>query len=182
MVRVWALAVSFVLLIQTAVPEFAFAETAGPVKAKPSAPPALFNKQAPETFRCQRLFIYEGKSYGCDSNFRADGEGLRQFITPVPEAVTTLDQYQKNRILLENTAYAGTAGLVLLIAGIVGGQGLGKQLMFFGGTGILAGSLIYGLTAMRTNETVLGHAVDTYNQKQPYDKQIQLQFSTGLGL
>jgi hypothetical protein len=146
----------------------------------PSAPPALFQKPAPESFRCERFFTYEGKTYGCDSVVRPDGEGLRPFLQDVPAANAKLNAYQETRHNLRNTAYVGSLGLAVLIAGLVAGTGNGKKAMIIGGTSIFGGSLVYGFAAAKANETNLGEAVRLHNLAKP-DKPIELQFSTGIG-
>ncbi len=161
---------------------FAWAEQAdvSSVPNTPSAPPSLFKRAAPESFRCQRFYSYDGKLIGCDSNVRPDGEGLRPYLSDVPAANTELNIYQRNRATLRNTAYFGTLGLVVAIAGAVVGGGAGKQVMILSGGSILAGSFLYGFTSMRANESHLNEAVRLHNLAKP-DKPIELQFSTGIG-
>jgi hypothetical protein len=161
------------------------AQTAGsagdpPIPQNPSAPPTLFQKSAPESFRCQRTFVYQGKIIGCDSNVRPDGEGLRPYLADVPAANAELNSYQRNRANLRNTAYFGTLGLAILIAGGLAGKGTGKELMLLGGGAIFGGSLLYGFTSARANENHLDEAVRLHNLAKP-DKPIELQFSTGIG-
>ncbi len=146
----------------------------------PSAPPSLFKRSAPESFRCQRLFAYEGKVVGCDSNVRPDGEGLRPYLSDIPAANAELNIYQRNRATLRNTAYFGSLGLALLIAGAVAGGGTGKQIMLLSGGSLMAGSFLYGFTSARANENHLNEAVRLHNLAKP-DKPIELQFSTGIG-
>lgn len=146
----------------------------------PSAPPSLFKRAAPESFRCERLYSYDGKLIGCDSNVRPDGEGIRPLLSDVPAANTELNIYQRNRASLRNTAYFGTLGLAILIAGAVAGGGSGKQVMLLSGGSIMAGSFLYGFTSLRANESHLNEAVRLHNLAKP-DKPIELQFSTGIG-
>jgi hypothetical protein len=146
----------------------------------PNAPPSLFKGSAPESFRCQRTFVYNGKIIGCDSNVRPDGEGLRPYLADVPAANAELNTYQRNRASLRNTAYFGSLGLAVLLAGAVAGGGTGKQLLLLGGGSIMAGSFLYGFTTLRTNENHLNEAVRLHNLAKP-DKPIELQFSTGIG-
>jgi hypothetical protein len=146
----------------------------------PSAPPALFQRPAPESFRCQRNFVYDGKVIGCDSNVRPDGEGLRPYLRDVPLANAQLNEYQRNRAGLRNTAYFGSLGLAVLIGGLVAGGGTGKQLMVLSGSTIVAGSFLYGFTTARSNENHLNEAIRLHNLAKP-DKPIELQFSTGIG-
>lgn len=145
----------------------------------PSAPPSLFKRPAPESFRCQRFYTYDGKVIGCDSNVRADGEGLRPLLKDVPAANAQLNIYQQNRAALQNTAYFGTLGLVALIAGAVAGRGTGKQVMLLTGGSVMAGSFLYGFTSLRANEKHLDEAVRLHNLAKP-DRPIELQFSTGI--
>lgn len=146
---------------------------------QPSAPPSLFKKVPPETFHCERFFIYEGKTYGCDSDVRPDGEGLRAILQDTPAAASALNAYQKGRSSLQNTAYIGSLGILVLIAGAVGGGGTGKQIMLLSGTAIFGGAFLYGFTSLKANEANLNRAVELHNQAVP-DKPIQLQFSTGI--
>jgi hypothetical protein len=147
---------------------------------EPSAPPSLFKKSAPESFRCQRMFVYDGKVYGCDSNVRPDGEGIRPLLSDVPAANAELNIYQTNRATLRNTAYVGSLGLALMISAAFLGKGHGKQALLLGGGSITAGSFIYGFTSARANERHLDEAVRLHNLAKP-DKPIELQFSTGIG-
>ena len=150
-----------------------------PIPHQPSAPPQLFERTAPDTFRCQRFFVYQGKTLGCDSSLHADAEKLRPILSSVPEALSDLNNYQRTQRWLASTAYVGSAGLVLLLAGLFGGGGNGKKIMYLGGGSIFLGSIAFGLTEMRINEGKLGDAVNTYNRAKPNDP-ILLQFNTGI--
>jgi hypothetical protein len=163
-----------------------------PIPETPSAPPTLFRRIPSEAFRCQRAFTYDGKTYGCDSNIRADGEGLRPFFKDIPEANIELNNYQRRKIALQNTAYFGTLGIAMVIAGFLWpnninpntgavSQPLIRSLLIWGGAGVFAGSLAYGFTANRTNEDNLVEALKTHNDAKP-DHPIIFQFSTGINL
>jgi hypothetical protein len=147
----------------------------------PTAPPALFNRAAPQTFQCQRSYTYEGKTYSCDSNLRTDGEKLRPLLEQTPDSIAMLDQYQRNQQALKTTAFVGSAGLLLLIAGAVSGSpnGFVRGSMLIGGLIIMEESFRYGYLERERNEAMLGNAVQTYNKANP-DKTIQLKFSTGV--
>ncbi len=147
----------------------------------PTAPPSLFTKPAPNTFQCQRLYVYEGKTYSCDSNLRSDGEKLRPILEQNPDAANLLDTYQASQQSLKTTAYVGTAGLLLLIAGAVSGSpnGFLRGSLLFGGLIVMEESFRYGYLERERNEAILGNAVQTYNRANP-DKTIQLKFSTGV--
>lgn len=147
----------------------------------PSAPPSLFTKPAPNTFQCLRMYTYQGKTYSCDSNLRSDGEKLRPMLEESPEAANLLDKYQASQQSLKTTAYVGTAGLILLIAGAVSGSpnAFLRGSLLFGGLIVMEESFRYGYLERQRNEAVLGDAVQTYNRANP-DKTIQLKFSTGV--
>jgi hypothetical protein len=151
------------------------------IPTAPSAPPALFNRAPPQTFQCQRSYTFEGKNYSCDSNLRSDGEKLRPLLEQTPDAVAQLDEYQRSQQALKTTAYVGTAGLILLIAGAVSGSpnGFVRGSMLIGGLIIMEESFRYGYLERERNEAMLGNAVQTYNKANP-DKTIQLKFSTGV--
>jgi hypothetical protein len=151
-----------------------------PIPQTPSAPPQLFERTPPDTFRCQRFFVYEGKTVGCDSNLKADGDRLRPILRSVPAAIAQLDQYQRSQRVLRTTAYTGSSGLLFLLAGLFAGQGGGKNALFLGGAALFFGSLGYGLISLRTNEAKLGDAVETYNHARPEDP-VELQFKTRIG-
>jgi hypothetical protein len=151
-----------------------------PIPQMPTAPPQLFERTPPDTFRCQRFYVYEGKTVGCDSNLKADGDRLRPILRPVPEAIAQLDQYQRSQRILRTTAYTGSAGLFLLLTGLFAGQSGGKNAFYLGGLAVFFGSLSYGLISLRTNEAKLGDAVETYNRARPEDP-IELQFKTRIG-
>jgi hypothetical protein len=150
-----------------------------PIPHLPSAPPQLFERTPPDTFRCQRFYLYQGKKLGCDSNLGADAERLRPILSLVPESLADLDDYQHTQRMLTTTAYIGSVGLVVLLAGLLGGGGTGKKIMYLGGGGLFLGSIAYGLAALRTNESKLGDAIEEFNRARPNDP-IQLQFNTGI--
>src|SRR6185503_14385285 len=85
----------------------------------PSAPPPIAGGSPSDTFRCTRYFTWKGKKYECDSFVRQDAEKLRTIVGDVPQAVNELNDYQATRMSVRNAAYVGTAGLVLLIAGVI---------------------------------------------------------------
>lgn len=156
-----------------------------------TAPPSLVRKAPKSPFECEREFTYKGEVLECDSNVRKDGEGLRPIINSVPAAVRELDLYQGLRSRIGNTAYIGSVGIAILIAGwLISNQlkapdgttinDTGKfvsRISFYGGVGITAGAVAYGLSLNRSNEEHLQNAVSLYNQAHPKDP-ILLQFNT----
>jgi len=137
----------------------------------------------------------------CDSNVRADGEGLRSIIHDVPDAVSELDLYQSNRRSLKNAAYFATLGFVSAVALYYIGRNIqepnlknpqlpgnispvGRVVMdlgVFGGLGLTGGSIIYAFSVVQTNESHLHQAVENYNLARPTDP-IVLQFTTKISL
>lgn len=161
------------------------------IPLKPSAPPALYEKAAPEEFRCERFYTYKGKTLGCDSNVRNDADRLRPIISVTPAAIDELNTYQKNKIRLQNAAYFATAGLLLVIGGLSWplpagtvtnpnpGPPLPKTLLTGGGVGLFGGSIFFALGGLRANEAHLENAVVLYNRDHPATP-IKLDFSETL--
>jgi hypothetical protein len=140
----------------------------------------------PETFRCQRLFIYQGKVLNCDSNLRPDGEHLRPIIEKVPAAVSELDLYQDRRRSVQKLAYLGTAGVIMAVGGsIVSRQfehptsAVVRNVSVAAGLTVAITTALIGIGVLRTNEEHLGNAVKFYNQAHP-ENPIELQFSTNI--
>jgi hypothetical protein len=155
------------------------------IPSKPSAPPKLGVDTPQEHFKCERLYIYRGKQLNCDSNVRQDAERLRPILQGVPQSIGELNSYQKNRRAVRGLAYLGTAGLLVAIASAFVPQDPDAQVistrnaLLIGGLSLTSGSLLYGLSLIRTNEAHLGAAVDIYNKSNPKDP-IELKFSTGI--
>lgn len=154
-------------------------------------PGSLGANGSPEVIRCERQFLWKGRTYECDSYFRRDGEGLRHIISDVPDAVALLNSYQRVRRNIRIAAYTATGGLA------VGGLAfLGSRFLFpvgdsnaqaFRNYGLGAGLIIVlasFLTAtalQQGNERKLDEIVETYNQARPESPMI-LQFTTDFQL
>jgi hypothetical protein len=153
----------------------------------PSAPPKLSRKIPEDPFLCKRFFVYQGRKLVCDSHRGRDAENLRPILSEVPEAIAELDAYQRKRRNLNQAAYVGTAGMVLYL-----GRNLITSLLFpefdprrdtysrwmqWAGLGMVGGTVIYGLNALKASETHLERSIELYNQVRP-DRPIQLQFQT----
>lgn len=155
------------------------------IPTQPSAPPPLFQQPAPDFYRCQRLFTYKGKTLGCDSNIRLDGDKLRPILKDTPNAIDELDLYQKNRLFLRNAAYIGTFGLGIIALGLLYTTQTSNESVanavrnasFLIGGGLIGGGVLFSISATRTNEVHLNKAVKFYNEAHP-DTPIELQFNT----
>lgn len=155
------------------------------IPKKPSAPVPLYQISPGNVPHCERYYLYQGKKMECDSNLGNDGEHLRPYMKDVPQALAELDTYQDNLKKLKMAAYLGSAGMLIMVAGILishppiddtsGALKTGGWVML-GGFGLAANSLIYGFSLMKTNEAHLGNAVNYYNSAHP-DRPIELQFS-----
>jgi len=151
----------------------------------PSTPPQLGPSLKVRYFSCNRQFLHQGNLNLIDSYHRQDGEKLRSVINDVPEAVSELNIYQRNRRRVMTAAYVSSIGLlVFLISQVIpadGDQGIKniRRNMTYGGPAISLGSIIYSFTLIKRNETHLDNAVNNYNAARPEDP-IKLQFSTGL--
>jgi hypothetical protein len=181
-------------LLCVVVPYLCFAESPydkeeAQIPQKPSTPPALMQRIAPNIPHCERYFVYQGKSMECDSNSGQDADRFRSIMEDVPAALAELDIYQDNRQKMRIAAYTGTFGLLAMIAGffvigrpnppfdpISGSPNIGGYFMI-GGLGLVGSSFIYGLTVSRTNESHIGNAVEIFNAAHP-DRPIELRFST----
>jgi len=151
----------------------------------PIAPPTAVAKKVSENpFRCDRLIRYRGKILSCDSALRRDGESLRTIFEKTPDALEELEEYQMGRNSTKFAAYTGTAGLVLLLTAsmiantfIDESQGKSRQdttrVLRYTGFGLTLGSVVFGLSALRSNEGHLQNAILKYNASQP-DKPIEI--------
>lgn len=148
-------------------------------------PPSAQTKKISENpFRCDRLIKYRGKTLPCDSPLRRDGESLRSILEKSPEAIDELDRYQAGRNSMKFAAYTGTAGLVLLLGSelitnvfIPENEGARRQnttrVLRYTGAGLTVGGILFGLSALRSNEGHLQSAILKYNASQP-DKPIEI--------
>ncbi len=149
---------------------------ASPSAPKPLGPP---HQKALETIHCKRLFVVQGKTLDCDSYHQNDAEKLRPYLQDVPEALKELDTYQSNRSQVRAVSYTGSLGLLAALIGVfINGkeEPTLRNVAIFGGLGLAGGSLLYGLTLMRTNESHIQNAVQYHNQKHP-ERPIELQFN-----
>jgi len=138
---------------------------------------------------CDREFKPEPrlKPQSIDSFHRRDAEKLRQYVSDIPEARSELDLYQRNRRKVQKAAYVGTAGAMILLTGLIlsaqtespSRKNNYRAIGIFGGGGLIAGSMVWGLSLLRSNEEHLINAVNIHNEKNP-NKPIELQFTTGL--
>jgi hypothetical protein len=178
------------------VPYFCFAQSPydkeeAQIPQKPSTPPALMQRIAPNIPHCERYFVYQGKNMECDSNSGQDADRFRTIMEDVPAAIAELDVYQSNRQKMRIAAYSGTLGVLAMISGffvigrpdppfdpLSGTPSAGGYTMI-GGIGLFVSSIIYGLTVSRTNEAHIGNAVQFFNAAHP-DRPIELRFSTGI--
>lgn len=155
----------------------------------PSAPPSMEQPNGnPQSFRCDRLFIYEGKTLPCDSFVRRDAENLRPLLKDTPAALAELNDYQRTRRNIRTLAYVSSAGLALALAGLFVSKPAFSEgeirpggYMILGGLGLSASSFIYSLSLTRSNEDHLTRAVDFHNQAHP-DRPIVLQFTAKIGI
>ncbi len=135
---------------------------------------------------CERPFIYRNEAYSTDSPQAQDAATLKYFVQSVPEAEKMLDTYQKNRERSKLSAYTGTFGLLLIVfAPLIsrtlfsaGTRETAFTVFQLTGVGLAAGGFIYSFTLLRTNESLIPKAVDTFNAKNR-DDPIELKFTTG---
>ncbi len=155
----------------------------------PMAPPSTQARKIPDIpFRCDRMVKYRGKVLPCDSALRRDGDSLRSIYEHSPEALEELDQYQSGRNSIRYSAYVGTAGiLIALTAGIIAntvndehhqtGRDDTAKVLRAAGLGLTVGSVVFGLSALRSNEDHLQSSIIKYNASSP-DRPIEVLFRT----
>lgn len=171
------------LLCNASIPLYA-AET------KPSAMIASRKKIMENPFRCDRLIKYQGKTFSCDSHLKRDGESLRSIMSDTPSAIEQLDIYQSNRRKVKYAAYTGTAGIAIALtnslitkAFVSSDPALDKErrktasTIRWAGIGLSVGSIVYGLSYLRSNETHLNNAIVRFNEAHP-GKPIEVLFTT----
>lgn len=177
------------LFVGGTVSKSAFAAPGVP-NPRPSAPaisPSV--KKIPDNpFRCDRLIKHRGKTLPCDSALRRDGESLRAIMEKTPSAIDELEKYQAGRNSIKFAAYTGTAGLLILAASgliadlVVDSGNSGKRddvakILRFSGGGIALGSVVFGISHLRSNEDHLQQSILNYNAAHP-DRPIEILFKT----
>lgn len=141
----------------------------------PSRPPQLTQEAPPLLFSCQRRLLWKGQEIPCDSPLYRDAENLRPILSPVPQAETQLDAYQRTRREVRRLAYVGGAGLLLVVSSfIVPGwinssqtQNSVRYGLLGVGSFIAFSSFFYGLGSLDGNEVKLANAIDSYNAAAP---------------
>jgi hypothetical protein len=155
----------------------------------PMPPPSAKARKIPDNpFRCDRLIKYRGKILPCDSALRRDGESLRAIFANSPAALDELDRYQAGRNAVRYSAYVGTTGILVALTGSLIANALiddsrttarsdTAKVLRISGIGLTVGSVIFGLSALRSNEEHLQSAIIKYNASQP-DRPIEVLFKT----
>jgi hypothetical protein len=198
MFQTWVLSIASVVLV----PHFSWAQEPTPnptpsvksasqpptyksAPALPSSgtttPPKLGVPLNPEhLYVCERKIEYQGKLLNCDSHLGYDGDNLRPIIDGVPEAMKSLDRYQKRQRAVKDLAYIGSLGLGMVLVGNLFFQGNKpvRNTLIFSGLGVTVGSFTIGLVTLQQNEKVLMKAIDQHNQARP-STPIQAIFTTG---
>jgi hypothetical protein len=163
-----------------------YQEEEAQIPSQPSAPPALKERAAPDSFRCERHFLYQGKQMNVDSDVGRDGLGLLEIVRTVPGALSEVKQYQENRNKIRMASYVSTLGIAAIIAGLfISHPPIDAKTGALrpGGISILTGVILTGtsiavsFTTSHANDNHLHEAARIYNSVHP-DQPIQLQIST----
>lgn len=156
------------------------------LESAPSSPNLMKPTTLLKRYGCRRVFLYKGKLSSVDSYNRVDGENLRPILSLVPDSVSELNEYQKNRRKVITGAYVSSFGILLVLSSIIISGHLHpprknqvRAIGMISGLTLSIGSAVYSLAILRLNESRLPKAVEKYNQVRP-DDPIVLQFSTGL--
>lgn len=159
--------------------------TRGSAQAGAQIPEPIQKPPTISPLECARPFVYRGETYSADSPQAQDASTLKEFVGTVPEAKSTIEEYQTNRTKSKLSAYTGTVGILLaILSGPISKQfndasrDSVRTALQVGGLAIAAGGFFYSFTLLRTNEYLLPKAVDQYNQARPQDP-IELRFTTG---
>lgn len=155
------------------------------ISSSAEIPPPLKKPKTIIPLGCDRPFIYRGEIYSADPPQAQDASTLKYFMKDVPEANRILEEYQKKRIQSQISAYTGTAGIFMLIfASTLGSQfdrsnpnGVAGPLRL-GGLALASGGFLYSFLLIRSNDSLIPQAVQTYNHSKP-DDPIELKFTTG---
>jgi hypothetical protein len=179
------------LLCALSIPLYAAEPKKPTAKVSKPAEMVAARKQIMENpFRCDRLIKYQGKSFPCDSHLKRDGESLRSIMIDTPSALEEIDTYQRNRRKVKYAAYTGSAGILIALTNsltvklfVPSGPEHDKERknvsssIRWGGIGLSLGSVIYGLSYLRSNETHLSKAIIRFNESHP-DKPIEVLFKS----
>ncbi len=175
-------------LLQVSGPALAAEPCARNVSAdtsKISTPDQIRRPPVVNMLGCKRPFMYKGDVYSADTAQAQDAGTLKELMLDTPDALETLNDYNRNRKLSKISAYTGTFGLLTFaLAGIVAAQFIQpdrdsiRSAMTIGGMAIAAGGFLYSFTLLRTNEYLIPKAVNQYNAKHP-NEPIELRFEAG---
>jgi hypothetical protein len=157
------------------------------VPQTPSAPAPLGKPFQEPRYACKRQLIYEGKTLPCDSYNYRDGEGLRPLLLDVPEAIESLEKYQRNRQSLKWLPYVGTGAIVLAGVGVLLGRSYQgepwaiptRNIMAITGVAVLAGAFTYGIVTLTLNERNFDDAIRKHNEAKP-EKPIEVRVDATL--
>jgi hypothetical protein len=109
-------------------------------------------------------------------------------VEDTPEALDELDRYQSGRNSIKFAAYTGSTGLAMVIfSGLLADLFVSEsnadknaqavKYVRWGGAGIAIGSVVYGLSHLRSNEEHLHRTILRYNTAHP-DRPIEVLFKT----
>ena len=115
---------------------------------------------------CSRLAIINYQEVLIDTNSTQKGEGLRHYLEKDPIAKKYLESYQKgNRLNFINTVL-GSAGTILILAGILtNGQGDRRQNLLIAGGALVGINFLIAKTISFDNEKNLERSIEEYNKR-----------------
>lgn len=132
---------------------------------------------------CERMIRIGNEVFSCDSAVATDAENLRSYLLNNPEAIKELDLYQSNRKKIRAGAYIGSAGLLFVLGNSVFSKLFYRQdpektkkqealasTLRLTGLAVSVGTVLYGISFLKSNESHLNRAIDLYNEKNPNRK------------
>lgn len=126
----------------------------------------IFMTQAFAVETCSRVAVIDGQEVLIDTSTAEKGEGLRFYLEKDPIAKSYLDKYQKGTEMKWQSAFVGTLGTVLIVAGILTGSDSKKRTSYIlGGSSLMAVNFLLSKTMANTNERNLDRSIEEYNKR-----------------
>lgn len=115
---------------------------------------------------CGRLCQVNDQEILIDVNSNQKGEGLRNYLEKDPEALIYLEKYQKKNEFHWTDAALGTAGTVMVAAGLlINLDTKQKTAVIATGAALIVANFVLGYSLKNANEKNLERAIEEYNKR-----------------
>jgi len=126
----------------------------------------IFSHQAFAIDTCSRVAVIDGQEVLVDTSTAEKGEGLRFYLEKDPVAKNFLNKYQANNQMKWQSAAIGTAGTLLILAGILTGSSSKKRTTYLiSGSSLMAVNFFFSKTIENSNEKNLKRSIEEYNKR-----------------